>query len=994
MTDLLSSLSWYLASVAAGLLALPLAYQLFRRLPDRGYTLAKPLGLLLICYVFWLLGSLGFLRNDVPGLLLSAGIVGALGLAWLGRPGFSAMRAWLRQQRGFVLGVEVVYLLAFAALVYVRAYNPEILHTEKPMEYMFINAILRSDTFPPQDAWLSGHAISYYHFGYVIIAALTRLTATASEVAFNLGLALLFALTAVGSLGIVVNLIALSQPAADGPRRLQRAFWPALLGPLFVLVVGNFYGVVQTAYLNGMFAETRIPAVRYYFGADDPANAMNPPPADPGDTTDQPGVRAEMVNLWDWLDLKLAQRPLPPPPDRFRWDTGGNWFFAARVVHDRDLLGSEREAIDENPAFSFVLGDMHPHVLALPFVVLATALALDWLLWAWGAGASGWLAPVPIAAPTRTPSQSLPAQASSEDEATEHANGAPGAGDGPSADRTAPAELQPSVREGVRLRLALVAAVSTASLRGETLPRLLLTGLVLGGLSYLNTWDFPIYLFLTVLATALGLGLRVGWPRLVGALPRLALLAVGLAVLSVALYFPFYLVFQSQAGGVLPNLIWPTRFQQSFVFFGPVMICVALYLGWLAYRGRAWLDRRAGLWAGLGLVGVLVLAVVVLAAGASFNASLGAMVDQFIAPLSRQQALTLAVQRRLVDSAATLFPAALIGIAAALAVGVMRRVPKPAPAVAALAHEPLAEVEAPLSVPAMPGVVLAAAPPDRPWRRQTRAVRAARPAGQGAGSMDGGPLAGLDAASPAVLMALAMAVTGALLMLGPEYLYLRDNFGFRMNTLFKFYFQTWTLLALVTAFGVWHIARAAGPAMRAVTVAIVSLAAVGGLMYTLPALHSRANGFRGPATLDGMAYFARDYPDDWAAIQWLRQNADGAPVVAEAVGASYQVEEGRISMATGLPTLMGWTGHEGQWRGQYYSQVAERPEALSTLYQVRDWPATQAILDRYDIEYVVVGQTERRKYNPVYLPKFEQNMDLVFESGDVLIYQRKPLQAP
>ena len=64
---------------------------------------------------------------------------------------------------------------------------------------------------------------------------------------------------------------------------------------------------------------------------------------------------------------------------------GGNWFYGARVVHDRDLLGQETEAIDEMPAFSFLLGDMHPHVLSLPFGLLAAGLALEWLLW----GASG-----------------------------------------------------------------------------------------------------------------------------------------------------------------------------------------------------------------------------------------------------------------------------------------------------------------------------------------------------------------------------------------------------------------------------------------------------------------------------------------------------------------------------------------------------------------------------------------------------------------------------
>ena len=55
--------------------------------------------------------------------------------------------------------------------------NPEIVGTEKPMELMFINGIMNSPTFPPRDLWLSGFAISYYYFGYVMASMLALFTA-------------------------------------------------------------------------------------------------------------------------------------------------------------------------------------------------------------------------------------------------------------------------------------------------------------------------------------------------------------------------------------------------------------------------------------------------------------------------------------------------------------------------------------------------------------------------------------------------------------------------------------------------------------------------------------------------------------------------------------------------------------------------------------------------------------------------------------------------
>ncbi len=977
-SDLLAFFTWYLASSVAGLAGLPLAFKGLRHLPDRGYSFARPLGLLVGGYAFWFLGSLGILRNDAGSILFATLLVGGLGAAWLGRAGLGDLRRWLGEQRAVVLGVEAVFLAAFALLAVVRAHNPEILGTEKPMEFMFLNSILRGPTFPPRDAWLSGYAVSYYYFGYVLVAALAKVTATTSAVAFNLALSLLFALTASGALGVVMNLIALFQsgrgeaepsgaPAEEAPtggRRLAAAFWPALLGPFFVLVVGNFYGLAQLAYQNGLFANTNIWTVRYYFGAKDPSNegataalsAQEP-------NVNEPGLRAGPVNLWDWLDLKETEEP-PPTPTEWRLDTGGNWFFAARVLHDRDLLGNETEAIDEMPAFSFLLGDMHPHVLALPFVVLAAGLALEWLLW--GRSTDSLRQPPALrsdasqseadgAGGRRTTDDAEP-EAGEEDRTGEQV--LVGTGETPTpAPRNAISNPGASVhRDGFDLTLSYFR-------RPSSVVRLLLAGITLGGLSFLNTWDFPIYLFLTLLALGLGYGLSRGWQALLAALGRLAGVGAILGLLSVLLFFPFYLTFQSQAGGVLPNLVWPTRFQQSLVFFGPVLIGASVYLAWLGFRGRRLLDWRLAAWTAGGLVLLLALAAAALALGASFSPSLGGVVDQYIAPLSRVQALRLLLERRLVDSLATLYPAAMVGVCVGLAAGVLRRPGGTAP-------------DAP------PPAAAPAGPRNRAWRRRSSAL-----------DLLGGGHGGEAALrSPAVLMALAMVVTGALLMLGPEYVYLRDNFGWRMNTLFKFYFQTWTLWALAAAFGAWHLARFARRAVRYAGLGLLTLGVLGGLVYTSTSLYSKTGGFASKPTLDGMAYFAQRYPDDWAGIQWLRQNVSGTPTIVEAAGGAYNIEEGRIAMATGLPTVMGWVNHEGQWRGAAYSLVAARPEQIRALYQGRDWESAQAFLDRYGVEYVVVGSTERSMYNPVYVPKFDQHMQAVFESGSLRIYQRKPLQ--
>jgi YYY domain-containing protein len=852
--DFASFFKWYLALAACGVIALPLAYHFLRFLPDRGYAFTKSLGLLAAGYVFWLLGSLGFLQNNAASLLFAAALVLGAGLALLRRRGIEELRLWLVDHVGEIVALEALFLAAFALMAIGRAYNPEIVATEKPMEFMFINSILRSPAFPPHDAWLSGHAISYYYFGYLLVAALAQVTAVPAATAFNLGLAMLFGLAAVNAAGVLMNLIALARQEraraemeANPP--LLASFWPALLAPVFVLVVGNFYGVLALARANGVLPEARVWAVRYSFGAADPAGA-----------TAAPGLRAEKVDLWGWLDLKGIAPTAPPRPAAMQWDPGYWWWFSgARVVHDRNLTGQETEAIDEVPAFSFVLGDMHPHVLALPFVLLAIGLALDWMLWA----------------------RSL--------------------------DVDVPLPLD----------------------------RILLTSVVLGGLVFLNTWDYPIYWFLTILSISLGFALRWGLPTLLAKRNTVFWLALSTAILSFVLYFPWIITFQSQAGGILPNLVYATRFQQTFVMFGPVLLGVTLWAAWLAWRRRSELDWRAGLGAAGAVLGVLLLVVGGMALALNSNPELAAFVDAAIAPLTRAEAARLLLARRLVDSLAILYPLAMIAVVAALMVGALRD-------------------------------------------------------SGGAVKQHGGRAVEASQRSPAVMLALALVFTGALLLLGPEFVYLRDNFGSRMNTLFKFYFQAWVLWALAAAFGVWYLTQYAANWVRWTALGLMSLAVAAGLLYTLPALYSKTNHFAGPPTLDGMAFFAKDYPDDWAAVQWLTAHAQPNDVVAEGIGGQYWIEGrfSRISMATGLQTVLGWPGHEGQWRGAYFARVSAREDDIRALYQTRDWAAAETILNRYGVKFIVVSSLETGKYKPAYLVKFEQSLPVAFESGDVRIYVR------
>jgi YYY domain-containing protein len=243
--------------------------------------------------------------------------------------------------------------------------------------------------------------------------------------------------------------------------------------------------------------------------------------------------------------------------------------------------------------------------------------------------------------------------------------------------------------------------------------------------------------------------------------------------------------------------------------------------------------------------------------------------------------------------------------------------------------------------------------------------------------------------TPFVLLLFA---TGALLTLGVEYVYLRDNFGTRMNTVFKFYFQAWVMWGVAAACALAGFVRklrprGSGHRGGVGVVAVAALLVAAGLVYLVLAIPARADEYGGPATLDGAAYLAETEPGDTAAVAWLNENVSGAPVILEAPGDGYRayVYEGRVSAHTGLPTLLGWAGHEHQWRGSYDEQARREPD-IETLYTSVDIGEVSTLLDKYDVSYVYVGPLERARYPAAGLAKFAALMDVVYDAGGVTIY--------
>ncbi|HDQ70564.1 MAG TPA: hypothetical protein ENN19_00525, partial [Chloroflexi bacterium] len=924
MTQILFILRWYVTIQIFGLAALPLSQVLFRHLPDRGYTASKALGLLLTGWVFWMTTSLGWTLNTAGAILAALVIVAVAGFALYQHtygadsqhPDKSdiASSDTVRPPWRVVLVSEILFGLAFAALCVVRSRMPRIQTAggEKWMEIAFLRAILRADRFPPHDPWLSGFAISYYYFGYVMTAMVTRLSAVPPSIAFNLGTAGLFALTCTGAFGLVYNLLAVERDAGrdltnldkieineiseidqhpeakrDREESASSSHWfpvlGGLLGPLLVTVMGNLEGFLEMLHARGLG-----PAI-----------------------------------FWQWLDIRNLNSAPPPfaegtwVPQRFFW-----WWQASRVVRDYAPWGAAQEVIDEFPAFSFILGDLHPHVLALPFVLLALALA--WQLYLSVARREQWT-------------------------------------------------MRPD---------------------WETAWRFLVYAVCLGGLGFLNTWDFPIYLFVVVAAYFLALlqaapsrqatlrlarwtfGVSAGCPSsaLSFCLLCAALLFLALGLVSVILYLPFWIGFQSQAGGILLNVFNATRVAHFVVMFGPLLFVVVAFVVDQAWRSDVqwretarWTARCTAL-AIAGLVGLLSLTLAV----ALLLTCLGVIPAQGIGtylhawlyeqPLPGFEASAnvrgLIARRILLHLLAAWTAFGLIALLVMILRSLIRRIETgwtPIPSKSDNAPnldkpEPKRDINDKflLNVQGYPGL--------RP-----KPSRSASP-----------------------VFALLLVATGALLALSVEYVYLRDHFGTRMNTVFKFYFQAWVTWGVVAGYA---LARFIRSGRRWIVTAAMLLVAAG-LIYPVLAIPTRAREYGGPPTLDGAAHLASSNPDDYAAIAWLNQNVEGAPVILEAPAdeRNAYVYEGRVSAHTGLPTVLGWAGHEHQWRGTYDEQT-RRAEDIEMLYTSLDPNETWALLEKYDVRYVYVGPVERARYPAASLNKFNQLLEPVYNIDAVTIYQ-------
>jgi YYY domain-containing protein len=244
---------------------------------------------------------------------------------------------------------------------------------------------------------------------------------------------------------------------------------------------------------------------------------------------------------------------------------------------------------------------------------------------------------------------------------------------------------------------------------------------------------------------------------------------------------------------------------------------------------------------------------------------------------------------------------------------------------------------------------------------------------------------------PAPLRLVWLLVAGGIAcLLGPEVLYVRDEFDgsplYRMNTVFKLHYQAWLLLGLAGIGALaWPPARRLGRAAFAVVAGVVVL---GAAVYPVAGTYARKGGFDASPTLDGLRWLRDRAPGDPGAIAWLDDHAPDGSVVLEAVGDDYSAfGHGRISTFTGLPTVLGWPGHERQWG----HDVDGRAQQVAQAYSSPTVAGAASVLRRFDVRYVVVGPLERTDYGDAGVAKWDAIGRRVYDADGTIVWELGPL---
>ncbi|KUK83978.1 MAG: hypothetical protein XD98_0200 [Microgenomates bacterium 39_6] len=240
------------------------------------------------------------------------------------------------------------------------------------------------------------------------------------------------------------------------------------------------------------------------------------------------------------------------------------------------------------------------------------------------------------------------------------------------------------------------------------------------------------------------------------------------------------------------------------------------------------------------------------------------------------------------------------------------------------------------------------------------------------------------------LMIVAMVITSVILLILPELIFMKDIYPDhpRANTMFKLTFQAFMMMTLVISWlgsilgeATFRKKTTVGFQLLAKTMVVLFVVWVGYYsFFGYRDFYGRLSTYQG---LDGLTWLQLDAPGDYEGILWLRENAEGRPVVLEAVGESYTTYA-RVSTFTGFPTVLGWRVHEWLWRGGF-DIPAQRTEEVREIYENPGSVRAKQLLKKHQVKYIFIGSKEREAYSNLNYLELKELGETVFQSDETII---------
>jgi YYY domain-containing protein len=334
-------LIWYLFIFVLGLAVYPIIRIAMPGLADKGYPLSRALGLVIFAYLSWMAGSLGipYTRTTIGIILGSIVVTGAA----LGHFQRDALIAEFKTRYKYFLIIEGLFLAFFLIDLLIRLGNPDLWHPfkggERPMDFSYFNAVIKSTTFPPYDPWFAGGYINYYYYGFVIVGTPVKLLGIVPSIAYNFILPTLFATVGISAFSLGWNLLQKDEDYAI--RNTQHSsFTAGLSASLLAILLGNL-GTLQLLYQK---MQQLGAAGAFSWEAD---------------------LVQQLTWAWQGFVMTLKGIPLPIGP--------GDWYWnPSRVVPP-----GPDNSITEFPLFTFLYSDLHAHMIVMPIALLAISWALS-----------------------------------------------------------------------------------------------------------------------------------------------------------------------------------------------------------------------------------------------------------------------------------------------------------------------------------------------------------------------------------------------------------------------------------------------------------------------------------------------------------------------------------------------------------------------------------------------------------------------------------------